>query len=313
MIEDDSSVKTDAVVRRSSGVTLAALRAFVAVVEKRSFSLAAQALGVTQPSISAQLAALESTCGVLLCHRKPEISLTQAGEELFVRARLVLGRVDEFESAAGAARAAVDARLSIGTSAPHLALPLVAGFRSLHPRARLAVSIGNTTTLLDDVARCRVDIGIMTLLDPAPHLACALVASPRLAVCMRRDDPLAGRIALSPAELAGRAFVLREPGSQTRQLLEAAFSADAVPLVAAMELATREAMREAVAAGIGLGALFEGESGHDARFVNVPFRSLPCASGVYAVALRDSLGIPAVQAFFDHVATVGRVGGATLR
>ena len=62
----------------------------------------------------------------------------------------------------------------------------------------------------------------------------------------------------------------------------------------------------AVAAGIGLGALFEGESGQDARFVSVRFRALPRASGVYAVALRDSLGIPAVKAFFDHVAAVGR-------
>jgi DNA-binding transcriptional LysR family regulator len=306
MEQPDPLMKQEAGGRRSGGLTLAALRAFVAVVDKRSFSLAAQALGVTQPSISAQLAALEATCGVLLCHRKPEIALTQAGEDLFVRARLILGRVDEFESAAGAARAAVDSRLSLGTSAPHLAMPLVAGFKGRHPRASLAVSIGNTTTLLDDVVRCRIDIGIMTLLDPPPHLACALVDAPRLAVCMRRDDPLALRAALSPVDLAGRAFVLREPGSQTRQLLEAVFAADGVPLVCALELATREAMREAVAAGIGLGALFEGESGQDARFVSVPFRALPRASGVYAVALRDSLGIPAVKAFFDHVAAVGR-------
>jgi DNA-binding transcriptional LysR family regulator len=88
-------------------------------------------------------------------------------------------------------------------------MPLVAGFKGLHPRASLAVSIGNTTTLLDDVARCRIDIGIMTLLDPPPHLACALVDAPRLAVCMRRDDPLARRAA---GVTLGRA----RPGCPTR-------------------------------------------------------------------------------------------------
>lgn len=293
-------------VRRGGGVTLLALRAFVAVAENRSFSEAARALGVSQPSVSVQLASLEDSCGVLLCHRKPEIALTDAGEALYTRARLVLSRVEEFEAAAGAAALAVNGRLKIGTSAPHAAMPLIAGFLRSHPGADVAVSIGNTTTLLDDVARCRIDVGVMTLTEPPAHLACSLVGAPRLTVFMRTDDPLRQRTSLSPTELAGRAFVLREPGSQTRKHLESAFAAENVPLVPAMEIATREAVREAVAAGIGLGAVFEGENGCDSRFVTVPFRALPEASGIYAVALRESLGIPTVQGFFDHIAADGR-------
>ena len=293
--------------RRGGGVTLLALRAFVAVAEKGSFSEAARTLGVSQPSVSVQLATLEESCGVLLCHRKPEIALTDAGQSLYTRARLVLSRVEEFEAAAGAAVLAVNGRLKIGTSAPHATMPLIAGFQRRHPGAEVAVSIGNTTTLTDDIARCRIDVGVMTLTETMPHLACALVSAPRLTVFMRTDDPLSQRTTLSPAELAGRPFVLREPGSQTRKLLESTFAAENVPLVAAMEIATREAVREAVAAGIGLGAVFEGENGCDGRLASVPFRSLPSASGVYAVALRESLGIPSVQGFFDHLAAAGAV------
>ncbi|MBP8310016.1 MAG: LysR family transcriptional regulator, partial [Burkholderiaceae bacterium] len=58
--------------RRDRSVTLSGLRTFVAVVQARGLSGAARVLGVTQPSVSVQLAALERACGVLLCHRKPE-------------------------------------------------------------------------------------------------------------------------------------------------------------------------------------------------------------------------------------------------
>ena len=72
--------------RLDRGVTLSGLRTFVAVVQARGLSGAARVLGVTQPSVSVQLAALERACGVLLCHRKPEFALTDAGADVFVRA-----------------------------------------------------------------------------------------------------------------------------------------------------------------------------------------------------------------------------------
>ncbi len=293
--------------RRSSrsaehSVTLPGLRAFVATAEAESFSGAAQLLGISQPTVSIQVAALEQACGVLLFQRKPQLVLTGPGQDLFVVARLILSRVDEFEASVRDLRTMHRGRLSIGLSTPHVAMPLIAGFSARFPSIQLATVTGNTSTLLDDVGRCRIDIGIMTLLDPPQNLACRLISAPRLAICVRRDDPLARLASVEPRMLEGRPFVLRERGSMTRQVLEAGFEDSGVVLQAGFELGSREAMKEAVAAGLGIGALFEGELGDEARLVAVPFEHLPQRTGVYAVALKDSLDIPVVGAFLEHVA-----------
>ena len=298
---DTAMTLASAPTRREGGITLAALRAFVAVAEARSFSGAARALGVTQPTVSVQLAALEQACGVLLCHRKPRLGLTEAGRDLFVRARLIVSRVAEFEVSAEDLRGVSRGRLAIGLSAPQQAMPLIARFTDRHPGVEIVTRVGNTSTLLDDITQCRIDVGIMSLMEPAAQFACTLIAAPPLAVCMRRDDPLAARRSLRAAELVGRPFIMREQGSLTRRALEKAFAADGVPLKVRFELGSREAIQEAVAAGLGLGAVFD-DSCHDVRLVVVPFIGLPDITGVYTVALKESLDIPTVRAFIDHIA-----------
>lgn len=293
--------------RLDRGVTLSGLRTFVAVVQARGLSGAARVLGVTQPSVSVQLAALERACGVLLCHRKPEFALTDAGADVFVRARLILSRVDEFESALDHLQQAAG-RVSVGLSTPHVAMPLLAGFRAAHPAISLQVSMGNTTTLLEEVARCRVDVAVMTLREPPPNLLCVKVASPRLAVCLRADHPLARRRTLRPADLAALEIIAREPGSQTRALFDETLARAGVKPRVVMEVGNREALREAVAAGLGVGMLFDNENGEDRRFALVPLQGVPHAPGVYAVALSESLGIPGVQALVEHLRA--GVGGA---
>ena len=293
--------------RLDRGVTLSGLRTFVAVVQARGLSGAARVLGVTQPSVSVQLAALERACGVLLCHRKPEFALTDAGADVFVRARLILSRVDEFESALDHLQQAAG-RVSVGLSTPHVAMPLLAGFRAAHPAISLQVSMGNTTTLLEEVARCRVDVAVMTLREPPPNLLCVKVASPRLAVCLRADHLLARRRTLRPADLAALEIIAREPGSQTRALFDETLARAGVKPRVVMEVGNREALREAVAAGLGVGMLFDNENGEDRRFALVPLQGVPHAPGVYAVALNESLGIPGVQALVEHLRA--GVGGA---
>lgn len=166
---------------------------------------------------------------------------------------------------------------------------------------KVTTVIGNTAELLEQIARCRIDIDVMTLMEPPPQFACALVTTPRLMICMRTDDPLAGRAALRPAEVSGRPFILREEGSMTRAVLEAAFEADRAVLDGKLALGSRQAVKEAVAAGMGLGALFENELGRDDRLTGVPLAIQARAHGVYAVALKEPLDIPAVRGFIDHV------------
>lgn len=287
--------------RREGDITLSGMRVFVAIAEAESFSGAAASLGVSQPTVSIQLAALEQACGVRLFHRKPKLALTNAGQDLFARARLVIRRANEFVASAQGLRDMQHGQISVGLSTPNAALPIIASFVQTYPDIQMTTSIGNTSELLEQIARCRIDVGIMTLMEPLPQLACALVCAPRLVICMRSDDPLAGRLALRPAEICDRQFVLREEGSMTRSVLEAAFTADEARIRGRFVLGSREALKEAIAAGIGIGAVFENEIGSDPRLMGVPLLTQPRPHGVYAVALKESLDIPAVRAFIDQI------------
>ena len=283
--------------RRDGGITLTSLRAFVAVVEEKSFSLAAQRLEVTQPGISVQLAALERACGFLVCHRKPQVALTEQGRALFLKARLIISQMSEFEASVRDLQDATGGRIRVGMSAPYVAMPLVARYMAQFPHVLLHTQMGNTSSLLEDVQQLRIDVGVMSLLEPLPSLACTLISAPRLMLCVRSDDPMAKLQQVGVKDLAGRDIILREKGSLTRQVLEAAYAAEGLTLRSNFELASREAIKEAVAAGLGATALFEGELGGDLRLVMVPFVALPRPSGVYAVALRESLDLPHVGAF----------------
>lgn len=292
--------------RREGGITLSALRTFAAVVDAGSVSRAAASLGVSQPSVSIQLNGLEQACGVMLLRRRPTLALTEAGRDLLVRARLIVTRLEEFESSVHELRELRRGRLSIGLSAPHAAVPLIASFLARHPAISLTTAMGNTAMLLADVAQCRIDVGIMTMIEPAPALFCALIGTPRLSLCVRADDPLARRRSVRPDRLAARPLIMREQGSMTRQLVEASFAVAGVTPRVRLEIGSREAMKEVVAAGLGIGFIFADELSADSRLAAVELSGAPVDAGIYAVALKESLDIPAVGAFIDHVASATR-------
>lgn len=285
----------------ASGITLAALRTFVAVVDAGSLSRAASDLGVSQPSVSIQIAGLERACRVPLLRRRPRLDLTDAGRDLLVRARLILGRLEQFETSVDALRTLRRGRLSVGLSGPHLAMPRIAGFLAEHPGIALSTRIGNTTDLLADVGQCRVDVALVAMAAPVAGLSCTLVHDVRLALCLPRDHRLAGRLRVAPATLAGLPFIRREDGSVTRQVAERVFAAAAIQPAVRFEVTGREAMKEAIVAGLGVGVLFDHEAEGDSRLATVEIASPEGRAGIYAVALEESLDLPAVRAFVDHL------------
>lgn len=286
--------------RRDGGITLSSLRTFVTVVESGSLSRAADLLGVSQPSVSIQLNSLEQACGVLLLHRRPAIALTDPGRDLFVRARLVLGPLQEFDLSARELRELKRGRLSIGLSTPSFAMRLLASFLAQHSAVSITTTLGNTGSLLADVSQCRIDVGIMTLIEPEPTLSCRLIARQRLMVCVAHTHPWAKRPEVDLRELAGAPLILREQGSMTRQMVESAFSRQSLKPEPRLELGSREAVKEAAAAGLGVAIHLTGDSGADRRLHSLQIADAGIEAGVYAVCLRESMDIPAVGAFVRH-------------
>jgi DNA-binding transcriptional LysR family regulator len=283
--------------RRDPGITLAALRAFVVVVESGGFSAAAAALGLSQPSVSAQVQNLEEQCGVRLLHRRGRLELTEDGRTLLLRARLVLSRVEEFAQSVQDIRGLRRGRLAVGFSTPNITMPLIARYATAHPEIEIVTRIGNTASLLADVGECRVDIGMMTLDVPPAGFAHRLMAMQRLGFCVRDDDAWAGRRTVRGADLAGAGVILREPGSMTRTLFETACAEAGVTPEIRLVVPSRESLREAVAAGLGRGIMLDSEIGNDRRLGFVQLRDPVAEAGAYAVALQEMAEVPAVAAF----------------
>jgi DNA-binding transcriptional LysR family regulator len=280
--------------RRDGRISLAALRCFVAVVESGSLSRAAERLGLSQPTISVTLAGLERGCGTLLLHRRPRLTLTDAGRDMLVRARLVLVRMQELEASVTAFSGLHRGSLTVGLSTPAFAMPMIAALLRDHPGIAVRTRLGNTEALLAALAACEIEVAVLTMIDPPESLACTRLAEQRLVACLPRGTAR-GMVTLE--ELAAGPLVLREPGSMTRAMLERALAAQGITAQPRLEVGSREAAREAVAAGIGMGVVLDGELGEDGRLVAVPIAGPPIRGGVYAVALPESLDLPAVKAF----------------
>lgn len=289
--------------RREGGISLPALRCFVAVAEGGSLSRAAELLGISQPTVSVTLAGLERAAGTLLLHRRPRLLLTDAGRDMLVRARLVLSRMQELEGSVSAFRGLSRGSLAIGFSTPAFAMPMLAHFLRDHPGIGVRTRLGNTAALLQALSACEIEVAVTTLIDPPEGLSCTMIAEQRLVACLPRGG---ARQRITLDQLAQGPLVLREPGSMTRLMLERAFAAQGMAPQVRLEVGSREAAREAVAAGIGIGVVLDGELGEDRRLVAVPIEGPPIAGTVQAVALPESLDLPAVRAF---IAAGGRAAG----
>lgn len=284
--------------RENSSLSIGALRAFVAVADLGSFSRAAAELGVSQPNISNQIMALEQACGLRLLHRRSQNqSLTDAGRELYTRARLVISRMHDFETAANLFSTLNRGRIVIGYSTPPVAMALIGHFMRTYGNIEVVARHGNTADLRAELQECRIDVAITSLMEPDPSLSCHLIAHQGLNLLLPASHPFCGRADITVEELKGMAFVAREEGSVTRLLSEAALSAGGGTFDPVLTVESREAVKEATANGVGLSFILDGEIGEDARLKALPVRGLTRSVGVYAIALKESLEIPAVSAF----------------
>lgn len=174
--------------------------------------------------------------------------------------------------------------------------PLVpfAAFLREHPAIGISTRLGNTAGLLEALTACEIEVAVMALIDPVEGMACTKLADQRLVACMPRGVATR-RISLE--RLAEGPLVLREPGSMTCLMLERALATKGLVARVQLEVGSRDAAREAIAAGIGVGVVHDGEQGEDGRIVAVPMHAPPIDRGAYAVKLPESLDLPAMGAF----------------
>jgi LysR family transcriptional regulator, low CO2-responsive transcriptional regulator len=237
-------------------VTLTQLAAFVCVVRRGSVTAAADELFVTQPSVSAAIAALERELGSKLLERDGRgLRPTPAGEAFAPYASHVLGLLEEGERAAREASEGKRStlRISAVTSAgDHVVPPLIRAFRDAHPELDIDLHIGNRREVFAGLLEHRADVAITGRVPDDDRLVGEAFAVNEIVLVTAPDDPLARRRWVAVEELAGRPWLLREPGSGSRAMAEEWLRLRGlVPPV--LTLGSNTAVREAARAGLGIG------------------------------------------------------------
>ena len=283
--------------------TLRQLKIFEAVARQLSFSRAADELHLTQPAVSMQVKELATLAGVPLFEQLgKKVYLTAAGGELLEHARAIIGQFRDAEEAMARMQGVSGGRLNVAviSAGDYFFARLLAEFARRHEGVRLNVGVHNRDELLRQMAQNLTDLAIMvrppevgdTVAEPfAPH-PYVVVAAP--------GHPLARRRRIPVAELLREPFVVRERGSDTWRAMEQAFGRRLARLGVAMEIASTEAIKQAVIGGMGVGFLSAHTISLERRLGSLAVldvQGFPLVLDWYVVHRRDKRLPPVAVAF----------------
>ena len=281
--------------------SLRQLKVFEAVARNLSFTRAAEELHTTQPTVSIQLKQLSDLVGLPLVEQVgKKIHLTEAGRLVHEACRDILSRLerlsDEINESQGLERGRL--RLSIITTAKYFVPRLLGNFYRQYPGIEVSLEVLNRDQILDRLSQNLDDLYIMG--QPPEHvevISIPFMKNP-LVVIAAADHLLARKKNIDPARLSGEPFILREKGSGTRLAVEDFFRKHDVNLNVRMTLGSNEAIKQAVAGGLGIAVVSE----HTL--------SLDQESGAFAVL--DVKGFPLLRQWYaiypagKHVSAVTR-------
>jgi DNA-binding transcriptional LysR family regulator len=235
------------------------LAAFCAVVEKRSFSQAAERLGVTQPAVSLQVRALEERLGQRLIDRSGRrVEPTEAGLRVYRNAQRLLQLEQQLiEDVADGEETELGGSLAIGASTgpgAHLVPLLLCEFQRRHPHVRIALSIFDTYAVIDKVAARELELGVVGALRRHRSLTFDPLVSDEIVLAVPPGHPAAGG-KLTPEQLGEEELISMQEGAGVRQVIEQELRRAGLPardLEPRLELGLQESVKSAVAAGYGV-------------------------------------------------------------
>ncbi|WP_107095071.1 LysR family transcriptional regulator [Streptomyces chattanoogensis] len=270
---------------------LAALELLLAVARLGSLGRAARARGITQPAASSRIRSMERQLGVALVERSPRGSrLTDAGVLVTDWARRVVEAAEAFDAGAQALRGRRDSRLRVAASmtiAEYLLPGWLVALRARRPGTAVSLLAGNSRAVAERLLAGEADLGFVEGLEVPAGLDGTVIGHDRLIVVAAPSHRWARRRReLAPAELAAAPLILRERGSGTRQVLDAALARHGGLADPLLELASTTAVKAAVvseAAPSVVSELAVREELTARRLVEIPVRDLRLGRDLRAV------------------------------
>jgi DNA-binding transcriptional LysR family regulator len=296
-------------------VTFRQLVLFESVARHLSFTRAAEELHLTQPAVSMQIRQLEDTVGSPLFEKTGKrISLTEAGEEVFHYGQAINRQLNEMQEVLESLRGLSRGRLHVAVASTinYFAPRLMAAFHRKYPGIHLELDVTNREKLIQMLIDNSVDMILMGQPPEDVQVESEAFMDNPLVVVAPPGHPLSGVAAIPLARLAEEVFLMREPGSGTRQAMERLFAEHRLKIRQGMQMTRNEAIKQGVRAGLGLGIVsahtieLELETG---RLVVLDVEQFPIQRQWFLVYRKAKRLSPAGQAFRGFVlAEAGNVG-----
>ena len=240
-------------------VTLRQFQVFEAIVRLGSFTRAAEELFLTQPTVSMQIKILTDSIGLpLFEHVGRNVEPTEAGLELYDACRSMFESLANLEMKVSDLKGLKRGRLRMGvvTTAKYLAPDILGEFSQLYPGIDLALKVTNRESIIERMHANEDDLYVMGQAPEGELEVESHVFAPNPLVIMApRGHPLVGKKKIPLAEIAKEPFIIREPGSGTRDVTFRTLEAKGLRPNVRMELGSNEAIKHAIAAGLGLSVL----------------------------------------------------------
>ena len=239
--------------------TLRQLQVFEAIVRLGSFTRAAEELFLTQPTVSMQVRKLASAMGLpLFEHVGRCVKPTEAGLELYEACRRMFETLANLEMKVADLKGMKRGRLRMGvvTTAKYLAPEILGQFSRLYPGVEFSLKVTNRERIIERMHANEDDLYIMGEAPKDEFEIEAFHFAPNpLVVMAPRDHPLVGRKNIPLSEISDEPMIMREPGSGIRDATLRLFNAQKLRPQVRMELGSNEAIKHAVAGGLGLAIL----------------------------------------------------------
>ncbi|MBI1848539.1 MAG: LysR family transcriptional regulator [Candidatus Rokubacteria bacterium] len=287
------------------------LEIFAKVAELRSFSRAAEALFLTQPTISEHVRGLEEELGVRLLDRLGRgVAVTPAGDLLLGYARRILALAAETRQALEQFQGRMVGRLVVaGSTIPgEYVLPALVGqFKAKYPEISVTLLIGDSRQVAEWVEDTRVELGVSGALPGSRALEARALMADELVVTVSAAHPWGRRSVVALDEVKTEPLIVRERGSGSREALERALEAAGIDLDGFRvvgEMGSTQAIKQAVRAGVGISLISRRAVEDECRaglLHCVRVKDLKIARSFYLLTHRERTRSPLAQAFVDFV------------
>ncbi len=241
-------------------MSLRQLQIFEAVVRFGGVTKAAEALHLSQPTISVQVKKLSTAIGhTLIEQHGRKIRLTAIGREVHQAALDVLNRLLELSDSASERDQELkgELRISVVTTAKYFIPQMISRFVQQHPLVTPHLTITNRANILDRLKSNEDDLFIMGQVPKHLDVKIHQFINNKLVIAAHPDHPLTQFREIPIAQLQRERFLVREKGSGTRQILENMFAEQGIQIDPYMELGSSEAIKQCVMAGLGISLLSE--------------------------------------------------------